>query len=341
MDRYRFPQTIHLFGQPFPLHRHDLWERMDREFLLTVHDVPQVLLWMKRANRYFPFIQERLWNRGLPEDLKYVAIVESGLRPKARSHTGAVGLWQFIYATGSRYALRRTAWVDERRDPVESTEAALNYLEDLYELFGDWFLAVAAYNVGQGHIKKKIKRQRLTSYFDLVLRSETERYVFRIATAKVILSDPQLYGFELTPDELYEPLKVDRLKIRVERGRLDLVALAQACGMTFRSFINLNPHFRKSYIPRGKYMVYVPPDKEKMALRFIEQWNKGKARNRTIASYEDKYEDKDKTIHRVKPGESLWKIAQKYNVYVRAIKEWNQLTDSNHIYPGQRLTIYR
>jgi LysM repeat protein len=311
---------------------------MDREFLLMVHDIPQVLLWMKRANRYFPFIQERLWNRGLPEDLKYVAIAESALRPNARSHARAVGLWQFISATGTRYGLRRTSWVDERRDPVKSTDAALAYLEDLYDKFGDWFLAVAAYNVGESHIKRRIKKQRTNSYFDLVLLRETERYVFRIAAAKVILSNPKKFGFDLPQDKLYQPLNVVRLEARIKRGKLDLVDFAQACGMTLRSFLDYNPHFRKSFIPRGKYTFYVLPDKKEDALSFIAKWNRSKSRNTYVASSAG---GKDKTIHRVISGDSLWKIARKYQVFVKSIKEWNQLNDSNYIYPGQQLAIYR
>ncbi len=338
MDRYHLPQSVRLFGQPFPLHRHDLRERMDREFLLMVHDIPQVLLWMKRANRYFPFIQERLWNRGLPDDLKYVAIAESALLPNARSHARAVGLWQFISATGTRYGLRRTSWVDERRDPVKSTDAALAYLEDLYDKFGDWFLAVAAYNVGENHIKRRIKKQRTNSYFDLVLLRETERYVFRIAAAKVILSNPKKFGFDLPQDKLYQPLNVVRLEARIKRGKLDLVDFAQACGMTLRSFLDYNPHFRKSSIPRGKYTFYVLPDKKEDALSFIAKWNRSKSGNTYIASSAG---GKDKTIHRVISGDSLWKIARKYQVYVKSIKEWNQLNDSNYIYPGQQLAIYR
>lgn len=328
MDRYRFPGSIELFGETIPLQRRDVWERMDREFLLAVHDVPQVLLWIKRSNRYFPFIQDMLRRRMLPDDLKYIAIVESGLRPKARSWAGAVGLWQFISSTGVKYDLRKTDWVDERRDPVESTEAALSYLEDLHEIFGDWFLAVAAYNVGEDRIKKGLKRQRVISYFDLLLPRETERYIFRIATAKVILSDRETYGFELDPSELYEPLKVERADVYVKGRQLSLLSLAKASGMTLRSFMSLNPHFRKSSIPEGQYKIYIPHEKKEDTLSFIKLRNQSQAYS-------------NKIVHRVKSGETLFKIAQKYGVCVRTMREWNHLKDVNLIHPGQHLTIYR
>jgi len=338
MDRYRLPRTVLLFGQPIPMQYGDIRERMDREFLLSVHDVPQVLLWIKRANRYFPFIQERIRAKGLPEDLKYVAIVESALRPKVRSYAGAAGLWQFMPATGIKYKLRRKRYVDERRDPVKSTDAALAYLQDLYEMFGDWYLSVAAYNIGEKKIQKELKRQKVINYYDLFLPSETERYVFRIAAAKIILSDPKAYGFYPEPDELYEPLIFEPVEARVRCAKLDLISLAETCGMTYRSFMKLNPHFRKSLIPRGRYTLYVPPDKYKDAVQFIKSCNNGHVRNNPSTS--SMYKGK-KIFHRIQPGETLSGIAQKYNVRIKAIQQWNRLKNSNRIYSGQRLTIYR
>jgi membrane-bound lytic murein transglycosylase D len=261
MEHYRFPQHFDLFGKAIPLENRDLWERMDREFLIVVNDVPQVLVWLKRANRFFPFIESQLKARGLPDDLKYVAIVESSLRPEARSETGAAGLWKFMSATGSRYQLRTTDWVDERQDPYKSTDAALLYLQDLYRLFADWPLAVAAYNFGEERVRSEMERQRVTGFYELILPPETERYVFRIASAKVIMSDPRAYGFDLEPGELYSPRKVERINASVERGELDLVLLAQSCGMTYRAFRDLNPHLRRSSLPRGEYDIYVPSER--------------------------------------------------------------------------------
>lgn len=336
LERYCVPTAIELFGQTVPLERRDVWERLDREFLISVHDVPQVLLWIKRANRYFPMIQERLKARGLPDDLKFVTIVESGLRPEARSYAGAVGLWQFMAGTGSKYRLRRTSWVDERRDPIKSTGAALDYLTNLHGVYGDWFLAVAAYNVGEDRIDEELKRQRVTSYFDLVLPLETERYIFRIASAKAILQSPETYGFELPSEELYHPLMVEPTTVQIEKGEMELLALAEACGMTYRAFKELNPHFRRGSIPRGRYAVYLPPEKVQVAELFIGQWNRKHKRSNTASSGSSK-----RITHRVRPGETLSEIALKYRVRLKALKEWNHLDNANLIYAGQRLHIFR
>lgn len=349
MEHYRFPKSFELFGQRFPVEDRPLWERMDREFLVMVDDVAQVLLWIKRANRYFPLVQAQIAARGLPDDLKYVAIVESSLRPEAKSHAGAVGLWQFIAGTGDRYHLRATPWVDERQDPAKSTEAALSYLQDLYRLFGDWFLAVAAYNAGEDRIQKEMIRQKANTFFDLVLPSETERYVFRIAAAKVILQDPAAYGFELAPDDLYVPLKTERMEVHLERGELDLIALAQGCAGTYRALRELNPHLRGSTLPPGRFEIYVPADKVKECSSLVKAAVSKEARGETKVAAAPGPEKKDaakesgtkKVFHLVAAGETLWDIAQRYRVNVKAIQEWNQLGDKTQIRPGQRITIYR
>ena len=348
MEHYRFPRTVELFGQTIDLENRALWERMDREFLTLVNDIPQVLLWMKRGNRYFPFIEAQIRARGLPEDLKYVAIVESGLRPEAKSHAGAVGLWQFIPGTGSRYQLRATSWVDERQDPMRSTEAALSYLQDLHRILGDWILAVAAYNVGENRILSEMQRQGVSSYFDLVLPSETERYVFRIAAAKVILSNPPVYGFDLAAEELYASPLAERLKVSVDRGELDLIGLARSGGMTYRALRALNPHLRESVLPQGVFEIYVPAEKAKEFASLVEGRRALMARSEGKASVpaasqpsQARESQARKTTHNVRAGETLWDIAQKYKVNVKSIQEWNQLGGSSQIRAGQQLIIFR
>jgi hypothetical protein len=277
-----------------------------------------------------------------------VAIVESALRPEAKSHAGAVGLWQFIPSTGSHYLLRATSWVDERQDPKRSTEAALSYLQDLYRIFGDWILAAAAYNVGENRILAEMQRQGVTSYFDLVLPSETERYVFRIAAAKVILSNPFAYGFELAAEELYDSPPVERLEVSVERGELDLIALARSGGMTYRAFRALNPQIRESILATGKFEIYVPADKagEFASLlegrRSVMSRGEGKTAGHS-PSQPSRAKDPHagKLTHHVRAGETLWEIAQKYKVNVKSIQEWNQLGGSGQIRAGQQLIIHR
>lgn len=346
MAHYRFPMQLELLGVTLPLQRRDLWERMDREFLLLVNNVPQVLLWMKRANKYFPLIEDRIKLRGLPEDLKYVAIVESSLRPEARSSAGAVGIWQFIASTGGLYQLEISNWVDERHDPVRSTEAALSYLEYLYSKFGDWLLALAAYNAGEDRLRKEMARQEVNSFFDLMLPSETERYVFKIASAKVILSDPKAYGFELGPEELYESFGGELVGLELG-GDLDLSSLGRACGITYRALRNMNPHIRESWLPKGRYRMYLPEGLVGCVQEFIRNKApfsaapKSRPQPESAKTQPIKQTARESIVHKVQQKESLWDIARKYGVQVRSIQEWNKLSAQEKIRPGQRLVIYR
>jgi hypothetical protein len=258
-----------------------------------------------------------------------------------------MGLWQFMPATGSHYQLRITDWVDERQDPAKSTEAALTHLQQLYGVFGDWFLALAAYNAGEDRVKREMARQGVSSFFDLVLPSETERYLFRIAAAKVILSEPARYGFELESGELYEPAGSERVGMSVGRD-LDLVAMAQGVGMTYRALRSLNPQIRNNVLPKGEYDIYVPSGKAGEITQFLGKWNSaaasgepGTSATKVATKNEGVGPRGGRVIHTVQAGETLSTIAQKHKVAVKSIQEWNNLGGSDQIRPGQRLTIHR
>jgi hypothetical protein len=178
---YRLPKEVSLCGERFPLEDRNVWENLDREFLVALSNEVQVVLWMKRARRYFPFIEKRLKEMGLPDDLKYMTITESGLRPEAVSSSGAGGIWQFIPSTGEKYGMRKNRSVDERFDFFKATEGALAYLAGLYEEFNSWTLSMAAYNAGENKVRKEIDLQKTRNYFYLDLPLETERYVYKIA----------------------------------------------------------------------------------------------------------------------------------------------------------------
>ena len=184
-----FPSAILLCGEKVPLERQDVWEMMDQAFVLSVYNQEQVILWIKRANRYFPHIEKRLRERNLPDDLKYVAVVESSLRTYAVSSAKATGPWQFMEKTAKRYGLRVDSAIDERLNFEKATESALNYLADLHRQFGNWGLAMAAYNCGEDRVAKSLEMQQAAGYYDLDLPQETERYIFRILSAKVILAN--------------------------------------------------------------------------------------------------------------------------------------------------------
>lgn len=193
----KLPKEVSLCGELFPLEDRNVWENLDREFLLALSNEAQVLLWMKRARRYFPWIEKKLKEMGLPDDLKYVTITESSLRPEAVSSSGAAGIWQFIPSTGERYGMRKNRNIDERFDFFKATEGALAYLKSLYGEFKSWTISMAAYNAGENRVRKEIDLQKTRSYFYLDLPMETERYVYKIAVAKIILSDPKRYGYSL------------------------------------------------------------------------------------------------------------------------------------------------
>jgi len=277
LTAYKLPREVVLCGERAPLEDRKVWENLDREFLLSLSNEAQVLLYMKRARRYFPYIERRLKESGLPDDLKYMTIVESGLRPYAVSPSGASGIWQFIPATGEKYEMRKNKSIDERFDFFKATEGALAYLKSLYAEFKSWTLAMAAYNAGENRIRKEIELQRTTNYFYLDLPLETERYVYKIAVAKIILSDTERYGFHLEEKELYEPLQVERVQIELNRP-LPIIEVSEAVGGNYKDLKEMNPHLFEEAIPSGIQFLNLPPGTSEKFRTFLSTWEKGLSR---------------------------------------------------------------
>jgi hypothetical protein len=264
--RSALPRALHAFGLPaslqfagesVPLNRWDVAERLEREFLLSLGSPAQVVLWLKRSARYFPYIERELARAGLPEDLKYVAVIESALLPGAYSHASALGIWQFISATARRYGLAVTSGWDERRNPERSTAAALAYLRELRQRFGDWPLALAGYNTGEGRIDQAMRYQGVSSYYQLALSEETERYVFRVLAAKLILSEPEQYGFEVPHEQRYRPHDGDVVTVEL-RDRVAVTELARRAGSFYRELKALNPEIVDDWLGKGRYTIRVP-----------------------------------------------------------------------------------
>lgn len=251
------PATMAFAGEAVPLDRWDVAERLERELVLSAGNRPQVVLWLKRSARYFPFIEAALRRVGLPDDLKYVAVIESSLLPTVQSHASALGIWQFIATTGRRYGLIVTSSWDDRRNPEASTAAALAYLRDLHGRFRDWPLALAGYNAGEGRVEQALRAQGVTTYYQLSLAVETERYVFRALAAKLILAEPERYGFQLSPERLYRPQEADLVEVRV-RDRVAVAELARAGGSFYRELRELNAEIAQDQLPRGDYRLRVP-----------------------------------------------------------------------------------
>ena len=273
LTAYRLPEVVSLCGEKVPVEDRKVWENLDQEFLLTVGSEAQVLLWMKRGRRYFPHIEKRLKALALPEDLKYVTITESSLRPYAVSGSGAAGIWQFIPATGEKYGMRGSGGIDERFDFFKATDGALTYLKSLYDEFRSWPLALAAYNAGENRIRKEIAAQRTRDYYHLDLPLETERYVYKITAAKIILADPERYGYSLDERDRYEPLQIDRVQIEVPVA-LPIVDVASAMGLYYKEIREMNPHFSGESIPAGIHFLNLPFGSSGGFWTFFNNWRK-------------------------------------------------------------------
>ncbi|HSB05090.1 MAG TPA: lytic transglycosylase domain-containing protein [Thermodesulfobacteriota bacterium] len=271
---FKVPPEVSLCGERVPVEDRRVWEHLDREFLLALNSEAQVILWMKRARRYFPTIERRLKEMGLPDDLKYVTITESSLRPSAVSSSGAAGIWQFIPSTGEKYGMRKNKGLDERFDFLKATEGALAYLKCLFEEFNSWALAMAAYNAGENRVRKEIELQKMANYYYLYLPAETERYVYKIAVAKIILSNPERYGFSLEEREFYHPLQLERIQIELKQP-VSLVEVARAIGSYYKEMKEMNPHLSEENIPPGVHFLNLPTGTSERFWAFYAAWRKG------------------------------------------------------------------
>ncbi len=211
------PSTMDLCGEPVPLHMQEVYERFDKEFTLIVYNHAQVYLWLKRMERWFPMIEERLRALNLPDDLKWVAIVESDLVPNVCSPKGAAGPWQFMPSTGSAYGLEQRGSVDKRYDFERATDSAFTFLNDLYRQYRSWSLAIAAYNCGGKRIQDESRNSGTRDYYHMKLPQETERYVMRILAIKAVLGNPRQYGYDLPRAGATRNSRFDRVNVSLSR----------------------------------------------------------------------------------------------------------------------------
>ncbi|WP_298224503.1 lytic transglycosylase domain-containing protein [Flavobacterium sp.] len=253
-----FPTNIDFAGEDAPLYISDVRERLDRELLINANLDATTLLIIKRANRVFPIIEPILAKNGVPDDFKYLAVIESGL-VNAVSPAGARGVWQFMPVTAKEKGMEVNDMVDERYHLEKSTEAACKYLLDAKAKFGSWTLAAASYNGGMTGVNKQIEMQQVSNYYDLLLNDETSRYVFRILALKEIMKDPVKYGFVIEPNDLYVnlPSKI----ITVDTTINDLAAFAKMQGINYKILKIHNPWLRDKKllnISRKKYEIAIP-----------------------------------------------------------------------------------
>jgi membrane-bound lytic murein transglycosylase D len=282
--------------------------------------------WLVRSGRYTPLMKELFREKGLPEDLVYLALIESGCNPHAYSRRQAMGLWQFVYHTGKRYGLRVDWWIDERRDPVKSTVAAAQYLKDLYDQFECWYLAAAGYNAGEGKISRAIKRYKTEDFWELTkypyLKRETKNFIPKMIAAAVIAKNPELYGFSDISYE--EPICFETVKVP---HATDLRVIAEASGSTYEELKRLNPELRRWCTPPDypDYELKLPDGKKEIFLR-----NFSRIRPSERITYRR---------HVVRSGETLSHIARTYHIDIGAITRMNRIGNRHRIRAGESLII--
>ena len=260
------PSSVRFCGQDINLLRYNMKEGMDRELSSFTYLHSSTMLLIKRANRYFPIIEPILKANGIPDDLKYIAVIESNLDVKAVSPSRAVGIWQFMEATGKGYGLRVTTTVDERRNVAKSTEAACKYLKEAYNKYGDWLTVATSYNAGMGRISGQIVAQGESSVLNLHLVEETTRYPYRILAVKQIFENPYKYGFVLHAKNLYSP--IDCTEVAVDKDIADLAAFAREKGITYYDLKFFNPWLKDTKLLTGgaKFNILIP-NKNKLDYR--------------------------------------------------------------------------
>ena len=252
------PENLNFAGERVPQHDPEIMERIDREFLVNTYWQSNALLLMKRAHKYFPVIEPILARYGVPDDFKYLAVAESGLQ-NVVSPAGATGVWQIMRATGREYGLEVNTNVDERYHLEKATEVACRYLRKYKEKFGSWTLAAAAYNAGPGGVNKQLTLQKTDNYYDLLLGQETGRYVFRILAIKEILSNPDIYGFEIADEDLYEAIPT--FSVEVNKPVANFADFASEYGINYKILKRHNPWLREPHLNNksGKnYFIAIP-----------------------------------------------------------------------------------
>ena len=308
---------------PMVMNRHvqreiDLFKGPERKFFLNAY---------KRSGRYRAAILKALEEAGLPKELSWLPLIESGFKIKALSRARALGLWQFIPSTGYKFGLKRDQWIDERMDVHKSTQAAIAYLQELHKIFGDWSTVLAAYNCGEAKVLRVLRNQNinyLDNFWDLYekLPWETARYVPRFLAALFIINDPERFGFDLEDVDLpfsYEPVKISK--------QARLKDIARTLGVPSKSLETLNPELRYKVTPPAPYELKVPGGKGTLLIAKLDEIPVYTQPRRLYA------------YHRVRPGQTLSHLARRYRTSVRAIKKANNIRRQDYIRVGRRLKI--
>ncbi len=247
------PKKVSFAGEEINLNDQDLFERMDRELLVNTYWQSNTILMIKRANKYFPQIEKILIDEGVPTDFKYLALIESGFQ-NVTSPSGAKGFWQIMKTTGKEYGLEINSNVDERYNLDLSTRLACKYLKKARDKFGNWILAAAAYNRGINGIQNKITNQKQKTYENILFGEETKRYIFRIIALKNIIESPESFGFYIKKEDMYNPIKYDKIKINTPINNIS--DFSKKFGLTYKALKIHNPWLLENHLNNKSRKVY-------------------------------------------------------------------------------------
>jgi LysM repeat protein len=354
-DRYNVfalntPKDVYFCGEKVPMEDREVRERFDRELHVNTYWQSQTLLLIKRANRYFPIIRPILKKNGIPDDFKYLPLIESGFTDGV-SAAGAEGPWQFLTSTARVYNLEVSETVDERYNIAKATEAACDALKDAYKQFDNWTLVAASYNMGITGINNAMKKQKVTSYYDLALNNETSRYIFRLLAIKEIMEHPKQYGFRYRKYHLYQPFAYTNLK--VDTTVKDLVSFAKKQGITYKTLREYNPWLKTDILlnsSRKAYYFHIPKykdgkddtniDEPVFEVPLQEESFNIDSSESSVRELLNRGLLELFATHIVKPGENYTTIAKKYKVRPGELIVWNGMRSDNDLKPGQELKIY-
>ena len=365
ISSYSLPDRIDFCGESFDTRAPALRQRLETEFLLVLGKRYQVVLWAKRALGVFPVIEAQAKKQGACTDLKYLAVIESGLRSSVTSRSAAHGWWQFVQGSARQYGLSISSEWDERADLNQSTRAGLTYLTSLRQRLGSWPLAIVAYNTGPGRLGRAIKAQGTRDFWRLDLYTEAERYVPRVLAIKAVLEDLEGYGFEVGPEDRWERAPRGYVKVQIPKGReVSVLAVARGSGIDYRALRALNPELVSDHLPAGEeVLLEVPSGKEhelrsslakelaksatkrsrkkRAKARKKARSKKGRARRATKKKKKKTRPTRKRGRKRytIRAGDSLWSIAERHGVSVQQLRAWNKLGRRSVLRPGQRLVV--
>jgi len=264
------PKGLSFAGEEVPIQSPEIWERLDKELLKNIYWQSSTMLFFKKANKYFPIIEPILKKHNIPDEFKYLAVIESGL-DNVVSPSGAAGFWQIMKGTALEYGLEVNSEIDERYNLEKSTELACSYLNDSYKKFGNWTIAAASYNMGKSGVRTRMSKQGTNNYYNLYLNSETARYIFRILAVKEIMENPKKYGFIFRTKDLYTMPVYKNLEVDSEIANLSDFAKIQ--GVNYKLLKQFNPWLRTSSLPDKsgrKYILKIPTDTDVLIFKDFE-----------------------------------------------------------------------